>query len=111
MQPIYETRNVQPLDIIFSRDSPCTITKAYFSCPAGLGEGCTHIAGLLFSLENISTTDKNEEPCTSKPCEWSKPRKRKRKADMVKNIQFKKLKYGKEPSEKLRCEFPPSCTK
>lgn len=76
-----------------------------------LGEGCTHIAGLLFSLENISTTDKNEEPCTSKPCEWSKPRKRKRKADMVKNIQFKKLKYGKEPSEKLRCEFPPSCTK
>lgn len=26
---------------------------------------------------------------------------------MVKNIQFKKLKYGKEPSEKSRCEFPP----
>lgn len=36
-----------------------------------------------------------------------KAKQEKARGDMVKNIQFKKLKYGKEPSEKSRCEFPP----
>lgn len=38
-----------------------------------LGEGCTNVACLFFSLENINTTDRNKETCMLKSCEWSKP--------------------------------------
>ncbi|KAJ8310188.1 hypothetical protein KUTeg_012053 [Tegillarca granosa] len=36
----------------------------------------------------------SEESCTSRPCEWSKPKKRKKEPDVVENITFKKIKYG-----------------
>lgn len=56
----------------------------YFSC----GEGCTHIAGLLFALEGRPFIDELEDmPCTSKPCQWnpdSRP---------ITNISFKRLRY------------------
>jgi hypothetical protein len=61
-----------------------------------LGEGCTHISGLLFALEANSTKQK-EIPCTSKPCNWNKGGKRKKDSQEVSDIQFKKLKYGSEP--------------
>ena len=52
------------------------------------------MAGLLFSLENIVDSKANERSCTSKPCEWSKPGKRKREPSRVNEINFKKGKYG-----------------
>lgn len=61
-----------------------------------LGEGCTRVAWLLFSLENIVDSKANELSWTSKHCEWSKPGKRKRELSRVNEINFKKGKYGDE---------------
>ncbi|CAG2236083.1 unnamed protein product [Mytilus edulis] len=36
-----------------------------------LGEGCTHIAGLLFKIE-ACIQEKENTACTSKPCNWNK---------------------------------------
>ena len=58
-----------------------------------LGEGCTHIAGLLFKLEACAQ-EKENTACTSKPCNWNKGGKRKKDPQEVLNISFKKLKYG-----------------
>lgn len=55
-----------------------------------LGEGCTHVAALLFFLEANESV-----PSTSKPCEWNKPSKKKRDYEPVNQMKFKKFKYGK----------------
>lgn len=47
------------------------------SCICSLGEGCTHVAGLLFVLARRPVTD-DDVPCMSKPCEWNRPSKRKK---------------------------------
>jgi len=58
------------------------------------------VAGLLFALENVASTANTDEkeclPCTSKPCEWNKPGKRKRETSSVDNINFKKMRYGRD---------------
>ncbi|XP_069104831.1 uncharacterized protein [Argopecten irradians] len=65
------------------------IHAADCSCPAGNGESCNHIAGLLYALVDI--TDKKASgdlAATSKPCKWNQPRKRKlspQKAEQFKN--------------------------
>ncbi|KAJ8310544.1 hypothetical protein KUTeg_012409 [Tegillarca granosa] len=71
-----------------------------------LGEGCTHVAGLLFALEGQPLTKNDEIPCTSQPCQWNQPSKRKRETKPVHEISFKKIKYdtdttiGKKKSRK-----------
>ncbi|XP_076080580.1 uncharacterized protein LOC143051582 [Mytilus galloprovincialis] len=79
--------------ILISKKTPVVVFKANCSCPAGLGEGCTHIAGLLFKLEACAQ-EKENTACTSKPCNWNKGGKRKKDPQEVLNISFKKLKYG-----------------
>ncbi|XP_055954899.1 uncharacterized protein LOC130010833, partial [Patella vulgata] len=57
------------------------------SCAAGLIEACSHVAGLLFGLEDIVSKGLTELPdtsCTSILCSWSAPKS--------KNIQVKPLK-------------------
>ncbi|KAL5006239.1 hypothetical protein ScPMuIL_015045, partial [Solemya velum] len=65
--------------------NPSQIARAHCICPAGLGEGCTHVASLLFALENAATnaqpTEINEISCTSKPFEWSKHSKRQKESE------------------------------
>ncbi|KAL5013082.1 hypothetical protein ScPMuIL_011633 [Solemya velum] len=86
--------------LLLMKEEPFTIARAHYTCPAGLGEGCAHIASLLFALENAATkaqpTEINEISCTSKPCEWSKPSKRQKEPEKVGNIKFKKLSYGRD---------------
>jgi hypothetical protein len=36
-----------------------------------LGEGCAHVAELLFALENTVDAKADDLSCTSRPCEWS----------------------------------------
>ncbi|KAJ8310409.1 hypothetical protein KUTeg_012274 [Tegillarca granosa] len=48
----------------------------------------------------------SEESCTSGPCEWSKPKKRKKEPDVVENITFKKIKYGPDSVGRPAKPFP-----
>lgn len=58
------------------------------------GEGCTHIAGLLFALEGRPQTDEMQDlPCTSKPCQWNQPSKRKKNSRPITDINFKRIRY------------------
>ena len=49
-----------------------TIVCAHCTCTAGLGEACSHIAALLFTLE-ANTKHQKRMTCTSLPCSWSPP--------------------------------------
>lgn len=73
----------------------------YSSYVFRLGEACNHIAALLFALEdyvkNHSTTTSDDIACTSKPCEWNKPRKRKLSPKRIEEIRSVKHQYGKVP--------------
>lgn len=61
-----------------------------------LGEGCTHVAGLLFALEGRLFTDA-DVPYTSKPCEWNRRSKKKRKdTKPVRDLSLKKIKLSGE---------------
>ena len=49
-----------------------TVLCAHCTCMAGLGEACSHIAALLFTLE-ANTHMKKRLSCTSLPCAWLPP--------------------------------------
>ena len=49
-----------------------TVLCAHCTCMAGLGEACSHIAALLFTLE-ANTQMKKRLSCTSLPCSWLPP--------------------------------------
>ncbi|XP_061186982.1 uncharacterized protein LOC133195130 [Saccostrea echinata] len=79
--------------ILMTKKPPFHVQKASCTCPAGLGEGCTHVAGLLFALEGRPVTD-DDVPCTSKPCEWKRANKRKKDTKPVQDMSFKKIKLS-----------------
>ncbi|XP_061191601.1 uncharacterized protein LOC133199778 [Saccostrea echinata] len=81
--------------ILMTKKPPFHVQRASCTCPAGLGEGCTHVAGLLFALEGRPVTD-DDVPCTSKPCEWNRPSKRKKDTKPVQDMSFKKIKLSGE---------------
>jgi hypothetical protein len=67
-----------------------------------LGEACNHIAALLFAVEDyvnnhIKNTDKDSISCTSRPCEWNRPRKRKLSPKKIDDVRPIKHQYGKKP--------------
>ena len=45
---------------------------AHCTCMAGLGEACSHIATILFTLDS-NTRTKQSTSCTSLPCSWLPP--------------------------------------
>ena len=49
-----------------------TIVCAHCNCMAGLGEACSHIATLLFTLER-NTQEQKLTTCTSLLCSWLPP--------------------------------------
>lgn len=66
-----------------------------------LGEGCTHVAGLLFALEGRPVTE-DDVPCTSKPCEWNRPSKKKKDTKPVQDMSFKKISLPGENVKKKK---------
>ena len=42
---------------------------AQCSCMAGLGETCSHVAGLLFKIEAAVRTEYAKTACTDEPCQ------------------------------------------
>lgn len=64
------------------------------SCVAGQGEACTHIAGLLFGLEDFVSRGykslKDEEATTDKLCKWIVPKGPKVEPKPLKDVKVKK---------------------
>ena len=70
------------------------------NCKAGTGAACSHIAALLFALEDAVEKNLKEFPVemsrTSKPMEWHQPPKKQVDAVSLKEVDFVKASYGKK---------------
>ena len=71
-----------------------------YTCVAGNGEACSHIAALLFYLEDLWLKDINTLPgddktVTNRPQQWHKPPKRDVAPKRASAIAFNKDAYGK----------------
>ncbi len=60
---------------------------------AGLGEACSHIAGLFFTLEANSKM-KNQTSCASFPCSWLPPSFQNVSYEPIAKIKFSLPKLG-----------------
>ncbi|KAK3744268.1 hypothetical protein QZH41_019933, partial [Actinostola sp. cb2023] len=65
------------------------IHSADCNCAAGL-------AALLFAIEDFCRTQKNKVSCTSLPCTWNQPRKRKLSPRRIEDMTPVKHIHGKE---------------
>ena len=78
-----------------------TVYSAKCQCKAGLGQACSHIAALLFKLEDLKRQGLAVIPedvtCTGTLQQWHVPPKRDVQAAAVKDITFPKAQYGKTP--------------
>ena len=84
------------------------VVKAHDGCPAGIDGHCNHVAATLFALEQylkFQTRGADTVSCTSKPCQWNIPRKRKIDNVPIFHCKFTKHVHGKTKIEK---EPPPS---
>ena len=76
-----------------------------------MGEACSHVAALLFYLEDFirkrESNILNGESCTSRLCQWNVPRKRKVEPKPVNEIKFRKALFGKEDTCIHPSDFDP----
>ena len=102
VQPSYSTNGpVYAVQIVIHNNSE--IQKAFCPCPAGNDGRCNHLATTLFAMEDIFNKTANQKepesdqvPCTSKPCTWNVPGKRKQEPTIIQDIKFQKHVYGKK---------------
>ena len=73
------------------------ILRAKCGCPAGIEGHCNHVCSMLFFLEEFCEHNAKNAACTSQPCSWSKP-SRKRK---VGNHPIHQVKFVKDMKEQL----------
>ncbi|XP_046550035.1 uncharacterized protein LOC124259864 [Haliotis rubra] len=67
------------------------IHSADCTCAAGAGEACNHIAALCHCLVDVTTRRKaGTTSCTSQPCKWNNPRKRKLSPKRSQDVNFRK---------------------
>lgn len=97
-------KNIYTVKIIMDTNSQ--VQQAVCPCPSGNDGRCNHLAATLFAMEDackksVSTTSESENdlPCTSKPCTWSIPKKRKQEPSTVQAVKFVKHVYGKKDKE------------
>ncbi|CAH1265590.1 Hypp3211 [Branchiostoma lanceolatum] len=79
-------------------DPTGTVKRAYCSCTAGLGQTCNHIAALLFTVEAAVRTNMVRPACTSTACKWNAAPGKAVQQSKVKEMSFKKDKFGKTDS-------------
>jgi len=85
------------------------IAKAMCGCPAGVDGRCNHLSATLFAIEDKfskgngtgaehdSHNQTSDIPCTSKPCSWNVPsRKRKLEPQPIQSVKFEKHEFGKK---------------
>lgn len=96
-------KNIYTVKIIMDTNSQ--VQQAVCPCSGNDGQ-CNHLAATLFAMEDackksVSTTSESEDdlPCTSKPCTWSIPKKRKQEPSTVQAVKFVKHVYGKKDKE------------
>ncbi|CAH3108065.1 unnamed protein product [Pocillopora meandrina] len=98
--------------IVFNKDG--SVVTAYDGCPAGVDGRCNHVTSTLFALEEFFKQSKAPVnpsltpalSCTSKPCAWNVPRKRKIDNLPIAKAKFKKHQHGK--LSKSEDKSPPS---
>ena len=79
------------------------VMTAYDGCPAGIDGRCNHVTSTLFALEEFFKQSKAPVnpsltlaiSCTSKPCVWNVPRKRKIDNLPIAQAKFRKHQHGK----------------
>ncbi|XP_063765902.1 uncharacterized protein LOC134882223 [Eleginops maclovinus] len=59
------------------------VLGAHCNCTAGLGESCSHVSAVLFSLWGKNNARHEEISCTSKKCKWASPSE-----DAAKNVEY-----------------------
>lgn len=74
------------------------VLKAYCGCPAGIDGRCNHVSATLFALDEYCKEREkiSIESCTSKPCKWNIPRKRKGPVSPISAMSFHKHDYSKQ---------------
>ena len=58
-----------PLKVWVAAEMLGTVLCAHCTCMAGLGEACSHIAAVLFTME-ANTRIRGNVSCTSELCSW-----------------------------------------
>ena len=79
------------------------VERAFCGCPAGVDGRCNHVVATLFAMEEFCKSRAETETataCTSQPCKWNVPRKRKGEVVPVSQIKFCKHEYGKSKTER-----------
>ncbi|XP_052818004.1 uncharacterized protein LOC128244025 [Mya arenaria] len=82
--------------VMLSKMTGC-INSAECSCTAGEGEGCNHIAALLYGIADITEKKKDGKLApTSVKCKWNNPKKRKLTPKKSQDLTFQKVIHGKQ---------------
>eukprot|EP00731_Ephydatia_muelleri_P022382 Em0014g973a len=71
------------------------IVAAHCTCMAGLGEGCSHVAAILFKVE--AATRNGYTAITSSSCQWNEVFTTKHQPARIADIQFKRPKLHVAP--------------
>lgn len=87
--------------------------SAKCGCPAGVDGRCNHICATLFYLESVFKTNSklsaDEVSCTSLPCKWTIPSKRKGEVQPISAMKFTKHDYNKRNKRTLFTKEDKEC--
>jgi hypothetical protein len=89
------------------------VVSSHCTCMAGLGEACSHIAAVLFALDNTTRSGLNDTPaCTSVKCIWADYYKKNVTGATAENLDLSHPRHGRAPTKKRktrkRCPEPSS---
>ena len=82
-----QTVTAQPAQPWVAAETNGTIVAAHCTCMAGLGEVCSHVSALLFTVE-AHTKFTRETSCTSEPCQWLPPSMKKVHFAPISDVDF-----------------------
>ena len=82
-----QTVSAQPAHSWVAAQTNGTIICAHCTCMAGLGEVCSHISALLFTI-GAQTKFQKDVSCTSQACQWLPPTLKNVKYAAISDIDF-----------------------
>lgn len=101
MPCVDEKKNKYTVYLCLDDNKEIIVQYAYCQCPIGLSQSCSHIGGVLFSLNGKTrlkcpSTDEDDS-CTSQLCQWIVPRNINHSPKPVHALSFKSSKPQMEP--------------